>query len=72
MFCLLERINHFSLIYKVVLAGPQQTLSVFTTSPQRYFSGLGRNNGFSLHRKSNAFHPTGRWAEGIPQNAAHT
>lgn len=45
-----RKINHFSLTYKVVLVGPQQTLDAFTTLPQKHFSGLGCKQWFYTGR----------------------
>lgn len=69
-----RKINHFSLTYKVVLVGPQQTLDAFTTSPQKHFRGLGCKQWFYTGRAMLSPCRGGAgWGEkGIPQNAAHT
>lgn len=57
MFCLEEGINHFSLNYKVVLVGPQQTLNAFRTSPQKHVSGLGSKQLFFFLQEEQGFSP---------------
>ena len=71
-----RKINHFSLTYKVVLVGPQQTPDAFTTLPQKHFSGLGCKQWFCTGRAM-PFTLEGwgggrRRKKGIPQNEAHT
>ena len=66
MFCLEERINHFSLIYKVVLLGPQETLDAFRTSPQKHVTGLGHKQLFFLIQEEQCFSPRRGGAGGNP------